>query len=179
MERGEAGKARRGRSAFDLLLVLFLAFAFMFGVVRPFVAEVFLIPSESMVPTLKVGDSVLALKLAYRITDPQRGDVAVFRDPEGDLVIKRIVGLPGDTVAVRDGVLYVNGERKKESYVDYELTDSTFYGPDKVPPGHVYVMGDNRSNSRDSRDYGAVPEEDLLGRVVMKVAPVGEAGLLR
>lgn len=169
---------RRG-SAFDLLLMMFLAVVLVFGVIRPFVAEVFLIPSESMSPTLKVGDSVLALKFAYRFTEPRRGDLAVFSDPEGELTIKRIVGLPGDRVATRDGVLYVNGEPKRESYVDYELTDSTFYGPEKVPAGHVYVMGDNRSNSKDSRVFGPVAEEDLLGRVVLRVAPLGEAGLLK
>lgn len=175
--REERPKTRRG-SAFDLLLMMFIAAALMFGVIRPFVAEIFLIPSESMSPTLKVGDRVLALKLAYRFTEPQRGDLAVFSDPEGELTIKRIVGLSGDRVATRDGVLYVNGERLRESYVDYQLTDSTFYGPDKVPAGHVYVMGDNRSNSKDSRSFGPVGEEDLLGRVVLRVAPVGEAGLL-
>src|SRR5215210_3618842 len=125
--REDQPKVRRG-SALDLLLMMVLAAALMFGVVRPFVAEVFLIPSGSMSPTLKVGDSVLALKLAYRFTEPQRGDLAVFKDPEDELTIKRIVGLPGDTIATRDGVLYVNGEPKRESYVDYELTDSTFYG---------------------------------------------------
>lgn len=175
--QGSPRKFRRG-SVLDLLLMMFLAMMLMFGVIRPFVAEVFLIPSESMSPTLKVGDRVLALKLAYRFTEPERGDLAVFSDPEGELTIKRVVGLPGDTVATRDGVLYVNGEPKRESYVDYELTDSTFYGPEKVPAGHMYVMGDSRSNSKDSRAFGPVPEEDLLGRVILRVAPVGEAGPL-
>lgn len=164
---------------FDLLLMMLLAGVLMFGVIRPFVAEVFLIPSGSMSPTLKVGDSVLALKFAYRFTEPQRGDLAVFSDPEGELTIKRVVGLPGDTVAVWDGVLRVNGEPQREPYVNYRLTDSTFFGPEKVPAGHVFLMGDNRSNSRDSRNFGSVPEEDLLGRVILRVAPVGEAGLLK
>lgn len=175
-ERAASPKRRAG--AFDLLLMMLIAGVLMFGVIRPFVAEVFLIPSGSMSPTLKVGDSVLALKLAYRFTEPQRGDLAVFSDPEGELTIKRIVGLSGDKVATRDGVLYVNGEREREPYVDYQLTDSTFYGPDEVPAGHVYMMGDNRSNSKDSRAFGPIPEEDLLGRVLLRVAPVGEAGLL-
>lgn len=176
----DAPVAVRGeRSAFDLLLIMLVGLVFIFGFVRPFVAEVFRIPSESMSPTLEIGDSVLAVKFAYLITEPQRGDLAVFKDPEGVLAIKRLVGLPGDRVAVRDGVLYVNGKRTRESYVDYELTDSTFYGPEKVPSGHVYLMGDNRSNSKDSRVFGPVPEEDLRGQVLVRVAPLREAGLLR
>lgn len=170
---------KRRAGAFDLLLMMLLAGVLMFGVIRPFVAEVFLIPSGSMSPTLKVGDSVLALKFAYRFTEPQRGDLAVFSDPEGELTIKRVIGLPGDTVAVWDGVLRVNGEPQREPYVNYRLTDSTFFGPEKVRAGHVFLMGDNRSNSRDSRNFGLVPEEDLLGRVILRVAPVGEAGLLK
>lgn len=175
---GARDNGRGSRGAFDLLLILLLVFVFMFGVVRPFVAEVFLIPSESMIPTLHVGDNVLALKFAYRIGDPERGDLAVLNDPAGDLVIKRIVGLPGDTVAVKDGVLYVNGEREREPYVNYRLTDSTFFGPEKVPAGHVFLMGDNRSNSRDSRTFGPVPEEDLLGKVLFRLAPIGKIGAL-
>lgn len=171
-----AAPPKRRASVFDLLLVMFLVFALMFGVVRPFVAEVFRIPSESMSPTLEIGDSVLTVKFAYRIGDPERGDLALFKDPEGVIAIKRVVGLPGDTVSVRDGVLYVNGERRKEAYVDYELVDSTFYGPEKVPAGHVFLMGDNRSNSRDSRDYGPVPEGDLLGQVILRVLPLDRVG---
>lgn len=149
----------------------------MFGVVRPFVVEAFRIPSESMVPTLQVGDSVLAAKLAYRFSDAGRGDLAVFKGGE-DLNIKRVVGLPGDTVAIRDGVLFVNGEKKRESYVDYRLTDASFFGPVKVPENRVFLMGDNRFNSRDSRDYGPIPEEDLLGRVSLRIWPLDRAGLL-
>ncbi len=177
---GKPGVRRKThRSPLDFILILALSLVFIFGFVRPFVAEIFRIPSESMSPTLEVGDSVLAVKLAYRFGEPRRGDLAVFEDPEGELAIKRVVGLSGDRMAVRDGVLYVNGKRKRESYVDYELTDSTFYGPEKVPSDHVYLMGDNRSNSKDSRVFGPVSEGDLLGEVVMRVAPLREAGPLR
>lgn len=147
----------------------------MFGVVRPFVAEVFRIPSESMSPTLETGDSVLAAKFAYRFSDPERGDLAVFDGPDGT-TIKRVVGLAGDVVAVRDGVLVVNGEPKREPYVDYGLTDSSFFGPERVPKDHVFVMGDNRSNSLDSRAFGPVPREDLTGRVLMRISPLDRAG---
>lgn len=182
MEDSPAGERaappKRRTSAFDLLLVAFLVFALMFGVVRPFVAEVFRIPSESMSPTLEIGDSVLTVKFAYRIGDPERGDLALFRDPVGEIAIKRVVGLPGDTVAIRDGVLFVNGEKKRESYVNYRLTDASFFGPVKVPENRVFLMGDNRYNSRDSRDYGPVPEKDLLGQVLLRVLPLDRVGVV-
>ena len=109
---------------------------------------------------------MLATKFAYRFAEPRRGDAVLFEAPnDGAPTIKRVVGLPGDRVAVKDGVLFVNGERQREGYVDYNLTDSTFLGPMHVPEGHVYLMGDNRMNSLDSRSYGPVPEGDLLGKV--------------
>lgn len=180
--RGPGGRAARPGSrgtVLELLLVMFLVFAFMFGVVRPFVAEVFRIPSESMSPTLQVDDNVLALKFAYRLEAPERGDLALFEGPDGEIAIKRVVGLPGDEVSVYDGVLRVNGQPRREPYVDYERIDSTFFGPEKVPAGHVFVMGDNRANSLDSRNFGPVPKEDLLGRVLLRVSPLDRVGVLR
>src|SRR3712207_7303918 len=106
-----------------------------------------------MAPTLRPGDHVLAWKLAYRLGAPERGDLAVLADPEGgdDALIKRIVGLAGDTVEVQDAVLYVNGTPRHEPYVAYEMVDANYFGPVTVPAGHVFVMGDDRANSRDSR----------------------------
>ena len=106
--------------------------------------------------------------------------MVLFQAPEeaGAPTIKRIVGLEGDRVAVLDGVLFVNGEKVREGYVDYEHTDSTFYGPTEVPEGYVFVMGDNRSNSLDSRTYGPIPEEDLLGEVTLRLLPLSRAGAL-
>ena len=155
-----------------------LAVILMFGVVRPFVVEPFYVPSGSMEPTLKPGDRVLAAKSAYRFSNPHRGDLVVFKDPrnpEEDL-IKRVVGLPGDTVAIRDAVLYINGQREMEPYVDYPMIDATYFGPVKVPAGKVFVMGDNRGNSVDSRSFGPVPEDNLLGKVFMRFWPPGRAG---
>ena len=167
----------RGAGPIGFLLVAVLAVSLVFGFVRPFVAEPFGITTDSMDPTLRAGDSVLAAKFVYRLAEPGRGDVVLFRAPgDGAPTIKRVVGLPGDTVAVRDGVLFVNGEKKREGYVDYGLTDSTFLGPTGVPEGHVYLMGDNRANSLDSRSYGPVPEADLLGKVPLRVWPLDRAG---
>lgn len=174
--RGEGGGARRkGVAAIDLMVVLALSVLFVFGVVRPFLVEPFFIPSESMSPTLNPGDRVLAAKPYYLLTEPARGDLAVFDDGSG-VVIKRVVGLGGDVVSVEDGVLVVNGEAIREPYVDYRLADSSFFGPETVPEGHVFVMGDNRSNSRDSRAIGPVPEEDLIGRAVLRFWPLDKVG---
>ncbi|HKH10022.1 MAG TPA: signal peptidase I [Rubrobacter sp.] len=160
------------------LLVLALSLIVVFGFVRPFVVEPFYVPSDSMNPTLRSGDSVLVAKFAYRLADPQRNSLVVFESPTdtNKILMKRVVGVAGDRVAVRDGVLFVNGERKSEPYVNYRLTDSTFFGPARVPEDHVFVMGDNRSNSVDSRSFGAVPEEDLLGEAFVRFWPLGRAG---
>lgn len=176
----EAGSPEEGGAGpFGFLFVALVAIFVVFGLIRPFVVEPFGITTDSMTPTLRAGDDVLAVKFAYRLAEPRRGEVALFEDPrDGAPTIKRIVGIAGDTVAVRDGVLFVNGERQREGYVDYGLTDSTFLGPAEVPDGHVYLMGDNRMNSLDSRSYGPVPEADLLGRVPLRVWPLDRAGFV-
>lgn len=116
---------------------------------------------------------MLVNKFVYRFTGPAWGDLVLFEEPaSGDkIAIKRVVGLPGDKVAVWDGVLFVNGERRPEPYINYQSTDSAFFGPEKVPEDHVFVMGDNRNNSLDSRFFGAVPEEKVLGKVSLRLWP--------
>jgi len=163
----------RAGSAVRFAAVLVLTLALALGVVRPFGVEVFRVASGSMAPTLRAGDHVLADKLAYRIGDPRRGDLVVFRGPGGEVMIKRAVGLPGDKVAVRDGVLHVNGRRVVEPYVNYGLNDSNYFGPVVVPENHVFVMGDRRENSEDSREFGPVRRGDLIGRVLLRLWPVG------
>jgi signal peptidase I len=152
---------------------MLLCIAFVFGFVRPFVAEVLFIPSGSMSPTLEAGDRVLADKLAYRFGEPRRGELALFDSPEeeGGLNVKRIVGIAGDEVEIQDGVLHVNGDRRREAYVDYRLNDGDFFGPLNVPEGHVFVMGDNRQNSLDSRSFGPISEERLVGEVRLRLWP--------
>jgi signal peptidase I len=163
---GDPARRRRGR-------LLLAAFVVLLALTWAFVAEPFRIPSESMQPTLRPGDQVLLDKLAYRLGSPHRDDLVVFHSPEGgEISLKRIVGLPGDRIGVEDGVLSVNGHREREAYVNYRLTDSVYFGPVTVPSGHVFVMGDNRSNSRDSRDYGPVSEKALMGRVLLRLWPL-------
>lgn len=162
--------ARRGTSPLESVAILALCLLLFFGIVRPFVAEIFFIPSGSMAPTLKAGDRVLADKLAYRLSDPRRGDVVVF-EAEGALNVKRVAGLAGDTVEIRDGVLHVNGRTRVEPYVNRRLNDGNFFGPAEVPEGHVFVLGDNRQNSLDSRSLGPIPEERLMGEVRLRLWP--------
>ena len=161
-------RSRAGLLAVGALLLLLVAL-----LLRAYVAEPFAIPSESMAPTLRPGDHVLVEKLSYRFGSPRRGDLVVFRAPDGgSLAVKRIVGLAGDRVAIEDGVLAVNGRLQREPYVDQSSIDSVYFGPVVVPRGDVFVMGDNRADSHDSRDYGAVPRRSLIGRVLVTLWPV-------
>ena len=175
---GPESSREGGAGPFGFLLAALVALFLVFGVVRPFVAEPFAITTGSMDPTLRAGDSALATKFAYRLAGPERGDVVLFEAPGGAPTIKRVVGLPGDTVAVRDGVLFVNGEKTVEGYVDYALTDATFFGPTDVPEGHVYVMGDNRTQygSEDSRMFGVVATDEIVGEAFFVNWPLDEIG---
>src|ERR671920_1880715 len=109
---------RKGGGFGEFLVILLIAFALVFGFVRPFIIEAFYIPSESMVPTLEVGDRVFVNKFIYRFAEPERGDIVVFESIEGSEqdLIKRVVAVPGDTVAVQNGVLFVNGQPQEEPY---------------------------------------------------------------
>src|ERR671916_2292951 len=139
----------------EFLVILAVAFVLVFGFVRPFVLEAFYIPSESMIPTLEVGDRIFVNKFVYRFSEPERGDIVVFKSTEGrdDDLIKRVIALPGDHVALYEGELYVNFERLDEPYVKYPYTQATFgnsLGALTVEEGQILVLGDNRTNSRDS-----------------------------
>jgi signal peptidase I len=148
--------------------------------IRALALEPFAIPSQSMAPTLRPGQHVVANKLAYHFSGPRRGDLVVFREPRrGEVLLKRVVGLGGDRVGLADGVLVVNGRAQGEPYVrDRRLIDGVYFGPVTVPRHAVFVLGDRRSDSRDSRDFGAVPVGDLIGRVEARIWPLTRLGLL-
>lgn len=145
-------------------------------VIKTFLLQAFYIPSLSMAPTLKVNDRVLVNKLSYDLHDVHRGDLVVFESPpnEGSQtkdLIKRVIGLPGETVESRDGHILINGQVLAEPYLGPDVTT----GPLEkitVPPEHLWVMGDNRPNSRDSRFFGAIPESLVIGRAFIRVWPV-------
>lgn len=135
---------------------------------RTFVAEPVRIASASMAPGLVEGDVVLVSRSAPDVEDLERGDLVVFDDPRDHRrTLKRVVGLPGEEVVVLDGVLHVDGRPVSEPWVDPDTVDGSYTRTFRVPPDHVLVLGDNRANSVDSRDYGAVAAEDLRGRVVL------------
>lgn len=128
------------------------------------------IESASMEPTLRRGDVVLVSRRAPDPESLEHGDLVVLDDPrDGRRTIKRVVGLPGETVVVLDGVLHVDGEPVDEPWVDPSTVDGYYSRTFVVPPDHVLVLGDNRANSVDSRDYGPVDRAGLRGRVVVRL----------
>src|ERR687893_2317467 len=134
-ERQGHRSPKKGGGFLEFLVILLVAFTLVFGFVRPFILEAFYIPSESMVPKLLVGDRVFVNKFVYRFWEPERGDIVVFRsvEGEGEDLIKRVVGAPGDRVAIRNGVLHVNGEPQEESYVrDARPLEEGLYSPTKL-----------------------------------------------
>jgi signal peptidase I len=177
-ERRNNASKKSGGGVLEFLIILLVSFVLVFGFVRPFVVEAFWIPSASMVPTLKYGDRVLVNKFIYRFTEPQRGDIIVFKSVEGDDqdLIKRVVGVPGDEIAVRGGKLFVNGVPQKEPYVNKKYPDRSFYAPTTVPKDHVFAMGDNRANSQDSRVFGPVPEKNIEGEAFLRFWPPDRIG---
>ena len=177
-ERRNNASKKSGGGVLEFLIILLVSFVLVFGFVRPFVVEAFWIPSASMVPTLKYGDRVLVNKFISRFTEPQRGDIIVFKSVEGDGqdLIKRVVGVPGDEIAVRGGKLFVNGEPQKEPYVNKKYPDRSFYAPTTVPKDHVFAMGDNRANSQDSRIFGPVPEKNIEGEAFLRFWPPDRIG---
>jgi signal peptidase I len=179
-EREEPKK--KTREGLRFLLALLATFALLFGVVRPFIVEAFYVPTESMVPTLLINERVLANKFIYDFVEPDRGNIIVFesKDEDGEEMnlVKRVVGLPGDQVAVQNGVLFLNGMPQRESYLNPDLPDESSFGPMWVPPEHVFVMGDNRADSADSRVFGPVPEKNIVGEAFLRVWPPSRLALL-
>jgi signal peptidase I len=149
-------------------------------VLRTWVLEPVRIPSSSMSPTLTAGEHVLVDKAFPARRTWHRGEVVLFRAPDnGKLTIKRLVGVAGDVVELRDGLLYVNGAEVVEPYVAPGAIDSVYWGPVTVAPEHVMVLGDNRRNSLDSRAYGGVSIHALEGKVVAVLWPADRIGGVR
>ena len=151
-------------------------------VIKTFLIQAFYIPSASMEHTLNIQDRVLVNKLSYRLHDVHRGDIVVFERPPNDVgqirdLIKRVVGLSGETVEGHDGSVYVNGRQLREPYLEQGITTADF-SPQRIPDGYVWVMGDNRGNSSDSRVFGAIEESSIVGRAFVRVWPLSAVGLL-
>ena len=155
-------------------------------IVRTFLIQAFWIPSASMEPTLQEGDRVLVNKLSYDLHDVHRGDVIVFERPDepGDAatpedqihdLIKRVIALPGDVIEAHDGTLFVNDKRVDEPYLAPGTT-TDHLGRQEVPKGKLFVMGDNRGNSHDSRDFGPIDESSIVGRAFVRFFPLDDIG---
>jgi signal peptidase I len=180
----------RIRAAGESVEVLIIATCVVFLVIRPFCAQAFYIPSVSMSPTLQVNDRLLVNKLVYKFTLPKRNDVVVFHAPDKAIektvdgpdleekdFVKRVIGLPGDTIEVHGGIVYVNGEPHSEAAKpeppNYDLAPFT------VPRGKLFVLGDNRNHSNDSHRWGALDRTEIVGKAVFIFWPPSRVGAIR
>ena len=156
-------------------IVGIVAAAFLIAMlVQAFLLKPFSIPSASMEPTLRIGDRVLVYRLAYDFHSPRRGDVIVFHEPGQPTattpLVKRVAAVAGDSVAVHDGYLYLNGTRQEEPFIMGHPIQKGFAAV-TVPPGSLWVMGDNRNDSGDSRVFGAVSVKAVIGRAFVVYWP--------
>lgn len=135
------------------------------------------VDGASMEPTLISGEYVIVNRMSYRMGSPQRGDIIVFHFPRNpqEEYIKRIIGLAGDEVEVRDGAVYINGQRLNERYLSVK---TNYTGTWRVPDGQLFVLGDNRNNSSDSHDWGTVPMDYVVGKAILVYWPPPEWGLI-
>ena len=147
--------------------------------IHVFLAQATRVYGQSMEPNLLTDQRLVIEKLSYRLHGPRRGDVVVLHDPSGgsELLIKRVVGLPGERVTVADGRVYIDGMALNEPYLGQETQGGGRSW--LVPPLSVFVMGDNRGASRDSRYFGTVPRELILGRAVFRYWPIDRIGVVR
>ena len=146
--------------------------------IHVFLAQATRVYGQSMEPNLHSDMRLVVEKLSYRLHTPQRGDIVVLRvRPEDEMLIKRVVGLPGDQVEIRDGRVYVNGQALDEPYLNQETRGNL--APRVVPPLHVFVMGDNRRASNDSRSFGPVHLDNIVGKAWLSYWPPEAVGPVR
>lgn len=162
------------------LIAIALILAFL---IRTFIAEPRYIPSESMVPTLFAGDRLVVEKVSYRFQEPKFGDIIVFEPPaelqrrgygKDQAFIKRIIGQPGQKIAVKNGVVYLDGKPLQENYIAEPANQP--FAEVQIPPHQYFVMGDNRNDSNDSRYWGFLPQENIIGHAVFRFWPLNRMG---
>jgi signal peptidase I len=182
LRQKKAKKKSIVKEVISWMVYLVLIFGVIYLTVH-YVGERTQVSGESMYPTLSDGDNLIVDKISYRFTDPSRFDIVVFpfKYQEGTYYIKRIIGLPGETVQIQDGVIYINGKQLKESYGS-EAIKNPGLASDAITLGQdeYFVLGDNRNNSADSREpsVGTIAKEDIVGRAVLRIWPVSSIGLL-
>jgi signal peptidase I len=159
----------------DILLAIVIAFLMVVFLYQPVKVE-----GTSMQPELLDQERIFVNKFVYHFEGIHRGDIVVFwypKDPSKSF-IKRVVGVPGDLVSVKDGLVYINGELLEERYVPRGYQDLDSYPPVRVKEDHYYVLGDHRNASNDSRAWGLVPRKYIYGKAVFRYWPVEKAGFL-
>jgi signal peptidase I len=175
----------------ETLKTLGLSVVFAFGI-RTAITEACYIPTGSMLPTLQINDKLMLDKISYRFSNPVRGDIVVFKPPvqlEKELdaenkpkenFIKRVIGLPGERIEVKNGKVYINEKAISENYLDeapnYNWSSNTLISDGIVPKDHYLVLGDNRNNSYDSHYWGFVPKNKIVGKAVVRYWPIDRAG---
>lgn len=195
-------KQSTGGSLIELVVIVAVALGVALGI-QAFLVKPFRIPSESMVPTLEVGQRVLVNRVGEHFGDPERGDVMVFKPPKGaddnmcgvshpaeqpcprstpeksdTNFIKRVVGLPGERLAVKRGRVYIDGKLQKEPFIQPDAQCALCNMPDEIviPKGQYYMMGDNRGASADSREWGPVPKDNMIGNAFATYWPPAKWG---
>jgi signal peptidase I len=193
-------------SLLELVMIVAVALGLALGI-QAFIVKPFRIPSESMEPTLDVSQRVLVDRVSFRFSDPDRGDIVVFKPPKGadsdacgtsaydesrqacpqptkdrsdTNFIKRIVAVPGDRLKVMGGRVFIDGKRQDEPYIRPDEACSICNLPEEItiPKGHYFMMGDNRGESADSREWGPIPEKWMIGRAFLTYWPPGKIGTL-
>ncbi len=200
IDRLTAGLPKSLRVTIDWLVTILGAILIVLAI-KQWIINPYRIPSSSMEPTLHCAlpgvqclakgglfsgsDRVLACRICYTIWSPKRGDIVVFNTPPralvacgtGGVYVKRLIGLPGDVWAEKDGDVYINGKKLDESYLKPAYRDHYSYPPRKIPAGQYFMMGDNRAGSCDSRKWGTVPRDNLIGKVVATYWPPGRISI--
>jgi signal peptidase I len=170
----------RGIAEWIVTLVLAIL---LFFVVREFLFRTARVDGTSMSPTLEHGDTVILNRLVYHIGTPKAGDIVAFPNPANPSVyfIKRVIGVPGDTVELIDGVFFVNGEQLEDDFSSELIIGRVNMGTLVVEEGYFFVLGDNRNNSQDSRfpDVGTIHASDMIGRAGIRIWPLGRLGLVK
>jgi signal peptidase I len=186
----ESQKGRGYRTVVEWAVIL-MAVLLCTVLLRTYVVQSFYIPSGSMLPTLQVGDRIIVDKLSYDLHAVHRGDIVVFarpplEDQEYADLVKRVIGLPGETISSKDGSVYINGKKLNEPWLPPAEQNQTgplagddphpqfnLPGPVHIPAGEYFVMGDNRTDSEDSRFFGPIPKSLIVGRAVAVIWPLG------
>lgn len=171
------------RSGLEWVVVVVVALAVAFGI-KSFLIQPYYIPSGSMIPTLAIGDRILVNKVAYDIHGVHRGDIVVFAKPPRDVgdpevkdLVKRVIGLPGETISSASGHVLINGHVLNEPYLPAGIAFGPPIQTQVIPANHYFMMGDNRGDSKDSRYFGPVARSLFVGHVFMRVWPLSRIHL--